>query len=662
MRSARSWSKFSGSELLRYPLFILALSFLSFASVFSQEAESWQQWLEDVEPIITKAEEKVFKSLKTEEDRMRFINSFWRARDPELKTPQNEYKLDYYKRLSYVKNRLRGIRSDRGRIYMILGKPFERSNYVGAEQMVECELWTYHSEERPGLPPVMNLLFYKRRDVGDYELFYPGIHSAIDILSPSYNSGKISRLSAYREISGSYSELAQATLSVIPGEGSPNFPASATSSNFVFAQIFSLPEKEAANNYLRNFGSVEGIVDVSYSVNEVGGSGQISISENRGNKFLNYAIMPDVIHTIKVADNLHTANLQVTLRIADLDGRTIYQKERKIEFRLTDHEQKNIEDNKAIFRDFVPIIEGDFNVSIVFLNKTKEEFFSHKEKVNISDQTVPVLVGYKAEKIHSDNYMPFCTDRHKIFSDPRLGFNKTDSIVGIVLTEKKPDVQLVRFDDESDVVEITDIEKQGSYYVFKHPLADLRSSHYHLIVKHESTEIYKKIIAVLPLIIEKPRWFEWSDTPSSGNSYIFELARQYLNIDDLETAIEYFNKLPQELWNAKTLPVISRAYYRNKDYEKVVELLGGENVTKDYSVLLLLGNSSLELKQLEKAAEYFEQLRNYGDTVKINQVLGAIFLSLGEREKAKVYFDRAKKIQNESAIKKEEKLRSGVTQ
>lgn len=103
--------------------------------------------------------------------------------------------------------------------------------------------------------------------------------------------------------------------------------------------------------------------------------------------------------------------------------------------------------------------------------------------------------------------LPFCTDRHKIFSDPRLGFNKTDSIVGIVLTEKKPDVQLIRFDDESDVVEISYIEKQGNCYAFKHSLADLRSSHYHLMVKHESVEIYRKIIVVLSLIIEKPKKF-----------------------------------------------------------------------------------------------------------------------------------------------------------
>ena len=634
----------------------LAISFLASASVPSQDSESWKKWLEDVEPIITQAEEEVFKSLKIEEDRIRFISSFWKVRDPNPQTPQNEYKLDYYKRLNYAKSRLRGIRSDRGRIYMILGEPFEKSNFAGSEQVVECELWIYHLEGRPGLPPFINLIFYKRRDVGDFELFYPGMHTAKDILSPAYQSGRVSRIDAYREINMSFSELAHATLSVIPGEGSPNFQATATSSNFVFARIFSLHEKEAANNYLRNFGSVRGIVDISYSANEGRGFGQISISENRGYKFLNYAIMPDVIHTIKAADNLHTANLQITLRITDLDGRIIYQKERKIEFRLTDKEQKNIEDNKALFRDFVPIIEGDFNVSIVFLNKTKEEFFSLEEKVTISDQIVPVLVGYEAEEIHSDNYMPFCTDRYKIFSDPRLGFNKTDSIVGIVLTEKKPVVQLVRFEDESDVVEITDIEKHRNSYVFRQPIMDLRTSYYHLIVKHGDAEIYRKIIAVLPLILEKPKWFEWSDPPSSGNSYIFELAQQYLNTGDVKTSIEYFNKLPQELWNAKTLPVIARAYYRNKDYEKVIELLKGENVKKDYFVFLLLGNSSLELKQLEKAAEYFEQLRNYGDTVKINQVLGAIFLSLGERKKAKIYFDRAKKIQNESEIKKKSSI------
>ncbi len=635
--------------------FVAALLFFTPPSFCRREAESWKKWLEDVEPIITAAETEVFKSLKTEEDRTRFINAFWRARDPDPQTPENEYKSAYYQRLNYAKRRLRGIKSDRGRIYMILGEPTEKTNFAGVEQLVECELWTYYSEGRPGLPPVMNLLFYKKEDTGDFRLFYPGMHTAKDILSPAFRYRKISVMDAYREINASFGEIAQATLSVIPGEGSPYSPATATSSNYVFAQIYSLPEKEAKNNYLRGFQSVEGIVDVSYSANEIGGSAQIALSENRGIRFLNYAVQPDTVHTIKGADNLNRADLQLTLRIADVEGRTIFQKERKIEFRLTDDELRSIEASKVVFRDFAPVIEGDFKVSIVFVNKTKDEFFTHEEEVTVTPTTVPVMVGYKAEETRTDQYMPFAIDGRRILSDPRLGFNKTDSVVGVVLAAEKPDVRLVRFDDESDVVEIQSVERQGRYFVFEHPLADLKSSHYHLIIKQGNVEVYKKIIAVLPLIIEKPKWFEWSDPPTSGNAYLFEMAQQYLNAGDVETALATFNRLPPELWNAKTLPVIARAYYRNHDFEKVVELLEGEKVTKDYSVLFLLGNACLELKRLEKAAEYFEQLRNYGDTAKLNQVLGAIFLSLGEREKARVYFDRAETLRNKAKIKKEGK-------
>jgi len=68
-------------------------------------------------------------------------------------------------------------------------------------------------------------------------------------------------------------------------------------------------------------------------------------------------------------------------------------------------------------------------------------------------------------------------------------------------------------------------------------------------------------------------------------------------------------------------------------------------VVKNYSALLFLANSSLELKRKQKAAEYFEMLRKYGDTVKLNNVLGAIYHSLGEREKAKIYWERAEKLE-----------------
>jgi len=641
----------------RYPILftLIFFFFLGFLVGFSEQEESWKKWLREVEPIISNAEKSVFESLKTEEDRMNFITSFWRVRDPNPETRQNEFKLDYYKRLNYVIKHFGGTRSDRGTIYMILGEPQDKSSYSGSAQVVECEVWTYYSEGRPGLPPVMNLLFYRRENIGRYHLFYPGMNSPLDILSPGYRYGRETSRGAYNEIRQSFAELADATLSIIPGEGTPGMPATATSSNYFFTQIFDLPEKEAKSNYLQNFTSIKGFVDVRYSFKEMPGSVSFAVSHNRGFKFLNFAVLPEVIHTLKKADLENSAALNLIIRIEDLEGRTIFQRERNIDVKLDDNEKKIIDQKKALFSGFFPIIDGIFKVSLVLSNKTTEEFLTHEERIEINDEAVPVMLGFKAEEIQAGRFMPFSTEKHKISVDPRSVYNKTDSIEGIVFTKIKPDIYLIRVEDEKDSIQVQDVEDQGRYFVFKHSLADVRSSNYSLSVKIDGREVYNKIIAVLPFLAKKPEVYDWSDSPASGPVYIFEIATQYLNSGDINSSLEYFEKLPESLWNSKTIPIIAKAYYQKKDYEKVVELLEREDVIKNYSVLLLLGNSSLELKKLIKAAEYFEQLRNYGDTIKLNQILGAIFLSLGEREKAKVYFDRAKELESKSEVKNDKK-------
>ena len=112
-----------------------------------------------------------------------------------------------------------------------------------------------------------------------------------------------------------------------------------------------------------------------------------------------------------------------------------------------------------------------------------------------------------------------------------------------------------------------------------------------------------------------------------------------------------FIQLPAGLRNGTTIPVIARPHYLNKDYARVIELLETEAVPKDYGVLLLLGNSSLELKRLKEAAFYFEEVRKFGDTPEANNALGAIYFSLGEKDKAKVYWERAKKLESRAGEK-----------
>jgi len=634
------------------------LSFLPLVLFFclqvnAQKNDPWKTWLRDVEPIITNAEKDVFKDLKTEEDRARFVDAFWRVRDPDPETAQNEYKAEYYRRFGYVNKHLGGTRSDRGRIYMILGEPAERNSYGGYEQVVDSELWVYLGNDRPGLPPVMNLLFYKRDNFGTYRLFYPGIETASDILSPGYRYGRESSQGAFREIRRSFIELADATLSVIPGEGVPGMPATATSSSSVFAAIYTLPAKEASDTYLRGFSSLEGQVDVTYSFKEMPGAATLALSQNRGYSFLNFSVLPEKIQLKQAADAVNAARFNLNIKIEDMFGQTIYQTEKKIEFKLGEMETQALEEKSIMFSGFVPIIKGVFKVQLLLSNTATEEYLTHEEVVEFNDSSVPVLVGFKAEETSSDRYMPFTTDKYKMFFDPRSIYNKTDSIEGLVFTSEKPEVQLIPFDEEKEAIPIQDVEQQGRYFIFRLPLADVSSDDYYLSVKSGGREVFRKRIAVLSFLADKPESYEWSDPPTSGHAYNFEIATQYLNSGDIPAALQYFDKLPESLLNSFSIPFVAKAYYRNREYSKVIELLEREDVSKDYSALFMLGNSCLELKQLQKAAEYFEQLRNYGDTVNLNQVLGAIFLSLGERERAKVYFDRAKVLNKKAEEKKE---------
>lgn len=632
--------------LLALLISVFFASFLNFSNASTKKSDPWKKWLDEVHLIMTKAEESVFYSLKTEEDRKRFQEQFWKARDPKPETPYNEYKIEFYRRLKYADTQLEGPDSDRGRIYILLGEPFEKRNFSGYEDVVDCELWIYRAEGRPGLPPFMHILFYRPRNFGSYKQFHPGLHNALDIISPGYSLRRASRLEAYQIIKKSLPQLAEATLSIIPGEGDPVRGRSLTSSGSTIAQIYTLPEREVERNYLKNFATFAGMVDVAYSAKEIEGKGFISISENKGFTFLNYSIMPDDIDLRRIADNLYALDIIINLRIEDLEGRTIHQQERNIHLELDDLKKKTeVEERKLAFKDFAPIVEGEYNVIITFSNKAKEGYFIHKERISVNGDTVPVLVGFKIKELESDNFMPFSTEGYKVLADPRLIFNKAESLEGLIFSEQKPTIHLKNFVDTNNSYEIKNIVKQGNLFMFRQPLTDIKSDNYFLGIKNEKGEIYKKIISVISFHVEKPIDHERSEAASSEFNYIFVIGQEYINKGEFDKAIEYFNKLPENLWNSTTLPVIARAYYANKDYEKVVELLEKENVVKNYSVLLFLANSSLELKRKQKAAEYFEMLRKYGDTVKINRALGAIYHSLGEREKAKVYWERAENLE-----------------
>jgi GWxTD domain-containing protein len=101
------------------------------AKALKQElSKPYKKWLdEDVVYIITDEERAAFKQLSNDEERDNFIEAFWQRRDPTPDTEENEFKEEHYQRIAYANEHFAagvpGWRTDRGRIYIVFGKPDE---------------------------------------------------------------------------------------------------------------------------------------------------------------------------------------------------------------------------------------------------------------------------------------------------------------------------------------------------------------------------------------------------------------------------------------------------------------------------------------------------------------------------------------------------------
>jgi len=97
-------------------------------------SKTYKKWLEeDVIWIITDEERAAFKQLSNDEERDNFIEAFWQRRDPTPDTEENEYKEEHYQRIAYANEHFAagvpGWRTDRGRIYIVYGKPDETDSH-----------------------------------------------------------------------------------------------------------------------------------------------------------------------------------------------------------------------------------------------------------------------------------------------------------------------------------------------------------------------------------------------------------------------------------------------------------------------------------------------------------------------------------------------------
>jgi GWxTD domain-containing protein len=148
--------------------------------------KSYKKWLdEDVRWIITDEERSAFMQLSNDEERDQFIEAFWQRRDPTPDTEENEYKEEHYARMAYANEHfaagIPGWKTDRGRIYIVFGKPDEIESHPaggtyqrpmeeggGETSTFPFEQWRYRYIEGIGQEIIME--FVDTCMCGDYHM------------------------------------------------------------------------------------------------------------------------------------------------------------------------------------------------------------------------------------------------------------------------------------------------------------------------------------------------------------------------------------------------------------------------------------------------------------------------------------------------------------
>ena len=103
-----------------------------------------KRYYDQIKYIASKEEKNIYNKLDAK-GVQEFLLRFWKSRDPDPSTPENEFMEEHFRRIAYAENQfVNGVNSDRGRIYIQYGPPVQIDRYPSSTQYPKpVEIWQY---------------------------------------------------------------------------------------------------------------------------------------------------------------------------------------------------------------------------------------------------------------------------------------------------------------------------------------------------------------------------------------------------------------------------------------------------------------------------------------------------------------------------------------
>jgi len=624
-------------------------------------------WLtEEVVYIITQREKDIFLQLESDRDRDLFIEAFWRHRDPIPETPNNEFREEHYGRIQYANRNLGrgssqpGWKTDRGRIYIILGKPMSVSSYGGEQiNLVPIEVWFYQGDFGTGMPPSFYVLFFQDEGLGDYILYSPLRHGPKKLLEaydgdPNQAVNRIFRVDR---------ELASVSQSLIPGQSASAYDARlAIESEMLLNKLAAVPQRKVDDLYADQLLKYKSFVEVDHSVNYIGSEALLKvIPEGEGRYFVHYAIEPSRL-SLGSVEGKTFIHLEVYGKVADLAGKVVHQYEKKVYLNMAAEQVQEMKTKRFSFQDAFPLVPGRFRFDVLIKNPVSREFTSFESEVVVPGPlTAPqlgplVLSGRRQEKTASDSgFRAFRVAGAQLYPVANRTFKKSDRLfVTFGILGATPDLaeagrlEFALFREDTKVLSFTKAIREypgPEAYCEQLDLGPYDSGLYSVAVslrdaggKDLGTAKEDFVLSAQPSLPET--WSLSEMIPPAGDPrYSYILGTELLNLDRVEAAKELLEDACRERPDSLDFALsLAQACFRSGEYARVEDLLTRflSQAGEQSQVYELLGRSSFHQSDFSKAVYYFKKyLSHFGTNLEILNLLAESFYQVGEKEEAR---------------------------
>jgi GWxTD domain-containing protein len=619
--------------------------------------EHHRKWLtEEVPYVISPVERDVFLKLASEQEREAFVEAFWRKRDENPATLENEYRDEHYKRLAYVNEFFGrdspgpGWRTDRGRYYVLLGPPRNRQNFDGSDAVYPAELWFYDNPDlkRYGLPPFFFLLFFRRHGAGELEIYSPVLDGPQALLT-----GRDTKSSDFRQdIERAYDqlyevdpELAQASLSFRTDEGdTAQFQAVSFGTMALMDQIVGVPFHGLDTSYAEKLDFERGAVESDYLFRYVESVGTVDVLEGEdGVQFVHWVIEVPPANIAFVQDREKGAYgstfiVSVEAVLRDDPNVVVVQSRNESFIELKESQQASLHRPFA-YSGMTPLVPGAYDFQVILRNRAcpsrveKECAKSYtllNKQIEVPSSTGEalrgLLLGYGSEtKAGTPVYRAYRFGTLEILPNPSGVFAIGDAMT-VAVVHDAPPTSRARFLVESQepgggtmidqtvalqdrfasplVQEFSLEEFQGGRFLLRCELLSEDGS----VLEQASSAFTVSPRTSIPRPLSRAAAPQVRpEIPGLVSSILGE---QFLARDEPEKARERFEQALEK--NPKLGPArehLARLAMQEEDYQEVVSLLEPvyAEVKDRYEILAPLGEAYFRRGDFARAAELLEK-------------------------------------------------------